>query len=79
MPCNAKNKCIIKYCQTYSSEWIENEFKKEKFGLKAHYYGKAEDFMKKILRGEVFIDPKRIKFMEHKKFKALPKNTGQDS
>ena len=62
-----------------SSEWIKNEFKKEKFGLKAHCYGKAEDFMNKILRGEVFIDPKRIKFMEHKKFKALTKITGHDS
>ena len=62
-----------------SSEWIKNEFKKEKFGLKAHCYGKAEDFMNKILRGEVFIDPKRIKFMEHKQFKALTKITGQDS
>ena len=57
-----------------SSEWIENEFIKEKFGLKAHYYGKAEDFMNKILRGEVFIDPKRIKFMEHKKIQSTPKN-----
>ena len=62
-----------------SSEWIKNEFKKEKFGLKAHCYGKAEDFMNKILRGEVFIDPKTIKFVEHKKFKALTKITGQDS
>ena len=62
-----------------SSEWIKNEFKKEKFGLKAHCYGKAEDFMNKILRGEVFIEPKRIKFMEHKKFKAFPKMTGQDT
>ena len=35
--------------------------------------------MYKILRGEVFIDPKRIKFMEHKKFKALPKISGQDA
>ena len=58
-----------------SSEWI----KKEKFGLKAHCYGKAEDFMNKILRGEVFIDPKTIKFVEHRKFKALTKITGQDS
>ena len=56
-----------------SSEWIKNEFKKEKFGLK------AEDFMNKILRGEVFIDPKTIKFVEHRKFKALTKITGQDS
>ena len=62
-----------------SSEWIKNEFKKEKFGLKAHCYGKAEDFMEKILRGEVFFDQKRIKFMEHKKFQALPKITGQDA
>ena len=69
----------LRRSQTYSLEWIENEFKKEKFGLKAHYYGKAQNFMKKILRGEVFIDTKRIKFMEHKKFKALPKITGQDS
>ena len=56
-----------------SSKWIKNEFEKEKVELKAYYYGKAEDFMNKILRGEVFIDPKKIKFMEHKKFKALPK------
>ena len=62
-----------------SSEWIKNELKKEKFVLKAHCYGKAEDFMDKILRGEVFFDPKRIKFMEHKKFQALPKITGQDA
>ena len=34
-------------------------FKNEKFGLKAHCYGKAEDFMDKILRGEVFFDPKK--------------------
>ena len=33
-----------------SAEWIENEFKKEKFGLKAHYYVKAEDFRQQILR-----------------------------
>ena len=62
-----------------STEWIKNEFKKDKFGLKAHCYGKAEDFMNKILRGEVFIDPKTIKFVEHRKFKALTKITGQDS
>ena len=32
-----------------SLEWIKTEFKKEKFVLKAHRYGKAEDFMNKIL------------------------------
>ena len=59
-----------------SAEWIENELKK--ILLKAYYYSKAEDFKQKILRGEVFVDPKRIKFIEHKKYKALPKIAGQD-
>ena len=53
--------------------------KKEKSGVKAHYYGQAEDLKQKMLRGKVFVDPKRIKFVEHKKFKAHPKITAHDS
>ena len=48
----------LRRSQTYSHRnGSKVNTKKDKFGLKAHYYGKAEDFMKKILRGEVFIDP----------------------
>ena len=66
---------ILRRSQTYSHRnGSKTNSKKRNLDLNAHYYGKAEDFMNKILRGEVFIDSKRIKFMEHKKFKALPKN-----
>ena len=67
---------ILRRSQMYSHRnGSKTNLKKRDLDFQAYYYGKTEDFMNKIPRGEVFIDPKRIKFMEHKKFKALPKNT----